>query len=161
MMSNLPLTGIKILDLSSRPEGSPCAQVLGLWGAERLSPPRGLRLDHPEGRRILLLLVQEADVLVSRGDVDLAMLQEYNPMLIVCRSSEEEAPWAATSGILAALLQRERSGLGQQVTLEAGEGPRFSGFQAADGRAADPEETLARLGYAPEAIATLRRAGVF
>ncbi|MNW99288.1 formyl-coenzyme A transferase [compost metagenome] len=160
-MSNLPLAGLKILDLSAPREGSPCAQVLGLWGAERLMPPPSLRLDHPEGRRILLMLVQEVDVLVTREDVDLALLQEYNPMLIICRSAEADLPWAAISGILAALLHRERFGLGQQVTLDAGEGPRFSGFASSSEQAADPLETLARLGYAPEAIATLRREGVF
>lgn len=159
-MSCLPLTGIKVLELAESREGSPSAQILARWGADRLVLPNGLKRDHPEGRRILLMLVQDADVLVTAGELDVAMLHEYNPMLIVCRVLEADSPWEAASGILAALLQRDRSGMGQQVTLERGEGPSFTGFEAIRPPEADPDETLIRLGYAPEAIASLRRDGI-
>ncbi len=160
-MSDLPLVGLKILDLSLREGGSPCAKILGEWGADWLLLPPGLKLDHPEGRRILLLLVQEADILVAQSGLDIALLHEYNPRLVVCQVSEQASPWAASSGILLALLQRARSGLGQEVILEAGEAPRFTSFEATPAPARTPEETLRRLGYAPEAIAGLRRDGLF
>lgn len=159
-MSLLPLTGTKILDLADTREGSPCARILAGWGGEQLVLPSGLKPNHAEGRRILLMLAQEADVLVTRGEVDLAMLHEYNPMLIVCRDLATESPWEAACGILIALLQRDRTGLGQLVTLQPGEGPVFTGFAAVRPPAADPDETLMRLGYAPEAIAALRRDGI-
>jgi len=159
-MSQLPLTGTKILDLADTREGSPCARILAGWGGERLVLPSSLKPDHAEGRRILLMLVQEADVLVTQGDVDLAMLHEYNPMLIVCRILASESPWEAASGILIALLQRDRTGMGQLVTLEPGEGPVFTGFSAVSPPEADPDDTLIRLGYAPETIAALRRDGI-
>jgi crotonobetainyl-CoA:carnitine CoA-transferase CaiB-like acyl-CoA transferase len=160
-MSSLPLFGLKVLDLSLREGGSPCAKILGEWGADWLLLPPGLKLDHPEGRRILLLLVQEADILVAQEGLDVALLHEYNPMLIVAQISELASPWAAASGVLLALRQRERSGLGQEVKLEAGEAPRFTTFDAKPVPARTPEETLLRLGYAPAAIATLRRDGLF
>lgn len=159
-MSNLPLTGIKLLDLAATRGGSACAKLLALWGAEHLYLPSGLRLEHPEGRRIWLMLAQEVDVLVSDAAVDSALLHEYNPRLIVCRASAPDSPWAAASGILAALLQRERFGMGQVISLDGAETPRFTGFEAQPPQAADPDETLIRLGYPPEAIATLRRDGI-
>ncbi|GEM_PF-4903906 len=160
-MSFLPLTGVKILDLAPSSEVSPAARTLAAWGAELLPLPPGLRLDHPEGMRILLLLVQESDVLVeSSALVDVAMLHDYNPMLIVCIAPDATSPWATVSGILAALRHRDRSGLGQQLTLDELEGPRFSAFEPAPPPRLVPNDLLFRLGYTPEAIAGLRQDGV-
>lgn len=159
-MSKLPLAGLKILDHSPSPEGSPAVAILGLWGAERLILPESLTLDHPEGRRILLLLAQEADVLMtSASALDVSLLHEYNPRLIVLRSSLAPA-WAATSAILAALLQRHASGLGQAITLEGDAAPVFSAFAPLRMEAPAPDETLQRLGYGEAAIAALRREGL-
>ena len=163
-MAMHPLSGIKLLDLAPEATGSPCALSLSAWGAERLTLPRGLDLAHSEGMRILLLLVQEADVLICPTDtaeaLDLALLHEYNPMLIVCELAEGAEAWAATSAVLAALMHRGRTGLGQHVRLAAAGFPSFSAFESLETAVADPESVLGRLGYDAEAIASMRRSGV-
>jgi len=159
-----PLLGIKLLDLSPEPAGSPCAMALCRWGADRLALPQGLNLAHSEGMRILLLLVQEADVLIcppgASMELDRSLLHEYNPMLIVCDLAEGADPWAASSAILAALMHRSRMGLGQHVRVDAGGLPQFSAFDTREVPAPDPDRVLGRLGYDAEAIFSLRREGI-
>jgi crotonobetainyl-CoA:carnitine CoA-transferase CaiB-like acyl-CoA transferase len=163
-MSNLPLSGLKLLDLSPDPDGSLCARSLCRWGAERIALPPGLDTQHAEGKRILLLLVQEVDILISqhgaRDGLDLALLQEYNPMLIVCHLADGAEAWAASSAVLAALLHRGRTGLGQNVDISAEGPPAFSGFVPQALPEPDPDRVLARLGYDAAAIADLRRTGI-
>jgi crotonobetainyl-CoA:carnitine CoA-transferase CaiB-like acyl-CoA transferase len=163
-MSNLPLTGIKLLDLSPDPGGSLCARSLCRWGAERIALPAGLDMQHPEGKRILLLLVQEVDILIAHrvaiDGFDHALLQEYNPMLIVCRLAEGAEAWAASSAVLAALLHRGRTGMGQHVEISAEGPPAFSGFAPQALPEPDPDRVLGRMGYDAAAIADLRRQGI-
>lgn len=160
LMSNLPLAGLKILDHSPSPESSPAAAILGNWGAELLTLPGSLTLDHPDGRRILLLLAQEVDVLMTSAfTLDVSVLHEYNPRLIVLRSALAPA-WSAASAVLVALLQRHTSGLGQAITLEGDGDPSFSAFAPSLMQPPAPDETLRRRGYGEEAIAALRREGL-
>ena len=131
MMSFSPLSGIKILDLSRGPDPSPAVAILGRWGAELRLLPQSRSLDLPDARRLLLRYAQETDVLVSAGHaLDVALLHEYNPMLIVCTSPAEAAPWETTSAVLAALRERDRSGLGQHVMLAPGTPPCFRSCDA-------------------------------
>lgn len=160
-MSNLPLSGIKLLDLCPGATGHPCAEILRRWGAEHLFFPNVMRLDHPEGQRILLMLVQEADVLIAGEGLDVNLLHEYNPMLIVCDVTGAASPWMATSAVLAALRQRERTGQGRLISLEGEAVPCFGLSETDRPPGHDAEATLSRLGYAPEAIAALRRDGLF
>ena len=163
-MSILPLTGLKLLDLSPDHEGSLCARTLCRWGADHIALPTGLDTQHPEGKRILLLLVQEVDILIAHrfavNGLDLPLLQEYNPMLIVCRLAEGAEAWAASSAVLAALLHRARSGMGQHVEISAEGPPAFSGFAPQALPDPDPDRVLGRLGYDAAAIADLRRQGI-
>ncbi len=163
-MSNLPLTGIKLLDLSGDPDGALCARALCRWGADHIALPPGLDMQHPVGQRVLLMLVQEADVLIAphgeQGGIDFALLQEYNPMLIVCQLAEGAGVWMAASAVLTALLHRGRTGLGQHVDISADETPTFSAFAPQALPEPDPDRVLGRLGYDAAAIADLRRQGI-
>lgn len=164
-MSSLPLTGLKILDLAPTPEGRDCLQALGLWGGECLLLPTGLDRVHPEGSRILLLLVQEVDVLLASDPLEAELspevLHEYNPRLIVCHLAAKAPSWAAVSAVMAALRHRDATGLGQTVEVRASGTPRFSAFTPApDLPHVAPEQFLGRLGYDAPAIAALRRDGI-
>lgn len=158
-----PLSTLKFLDLSPETSKSP-SETLGAWGAERLPLPVGLDLAHAEGMRILLMLVQEVDILLGEASrvesLDLALLHEYNPMLIACVLAPEANPWAATSAVLAAVMHRGRTGLGQVVRVPTEGPPEFSGFTPLEPSSVDHERLLERLGYDAQAIATLRHTGV-
>lgn len=125
-MSSTPLSGIKILDLALDPGPAPAVAILAAWGAERLFLPPDLPADQPATRLLLLRLAQEAHALVATGvPVDLALLHEYNPMLVVCTARPQDMPWMTACALLAALRERERSGTGQVVSFQADGSTRF------------------------------------
>lgn len=126
-MAIAPLKGIKILDVGAGPGPAPAMAILAAWGAERLSLPPDLSADQPAARLRLLRLAQEADALIATDvQLDLALLHEYNPMLIVCAARSADMPWMAACALLAALRERDRSGLGQVITFSPDLRPRIT-----------------------------------
>jgi crotonobetainyl-CoA:carnitine CoA-transferase CaiB-like acyl-CoA transferase len=110
----LPLGRLKVLDLSRQLPGPFCSMLLADFGADVLSiarpgDPMGvgipflarnkrsmtLNIKSPEGRALLLQLVERADVLLegyrpgvpARLGIDYAALQARNPRLIYCSIS--------------------------------------------------------------------------
>jgi crotonobetainyl-CoA:carnitine CoA-transferase CaiB-like acyl-CoA transferase len=118
------LQGLRVLDLSSMIAAPACARTLAEYGAEviKIENPRPLHgprmicwygidvnqgkrsllldLKSEDGRRILQLLVERADVLVhnfsraaaKRLGITKASLAQFNPNLIICRVGAYEGP---------------------------------------------------------------------
>ncbi|RNF34326.1 CoA transferase [Paracoccus methylarcula] len=109
--NNLPLAGVRILDLGQQIAAPACAMILADLGANvvHVDPPQGPAWDHPanailnrnkkilrldlgsaEGRTQLLSLIDEADVVIENfqpgellaSGIDLAMLRQQRPELI-------------------------------------------------------------------------------